>query len=371
MVETLKKVDKKFLGIACFIILLPILILIFLAIVQACGNRKMSYESYEKNMIKSASKYFSKENKIPINESSVSSISLKKLVDLGYIKSPSKALKDSSCTGKVSVRRNGESIDTNNGGFLNYIVDLKCDDYNTVHLIDKITSEVVTSESGLYKVGEEYIFKGDKVNNYINFFGQDYRIMSIDSSGIIKLIKVESESNSRLWDNKYNIEVNQSYGKTIYKDSSILNNLVNDYKNSKKISSSAKEHIVAYNTCIGKRNTKDYSISKALDCSEVLENQMVSLMNVSDFAMASTDPDCNSIISRSCRNYNYLSSIASSTWTPNTVSENTYEVFYITGGIVRYQNANLYNEYNLVIYIDGNELYISGNGTKTDPYILK
>ena len=368
MVDALKKLDKKFLIIAGCLIFIPIILIIFLAIIQSCSNSKMSYESYESRMIKAAEKYL--KNDVPTDESEYVIIDLETLISNGYIKSYGKALKD-TCTGNVTVRRNGSSIETNNGGFLNYIVNLECENYKTIHLVDKITSDVVDSESGLYLIGDEYVFRGNKVNNRINLFGQSYRIMSIDKDGIVKLIKSEPQNTSRLWDNKFNTEVNSSYGKNIYKDSAILTYLLNDYSNSKIISKKAKEHIVAYDACIGKKSQNDYSISKEKDCQEKSEKQVVSLINISDYAIASTDPECNSTNSRSCRNYNYLSNIATSTWTLNTVSENTYDVFVISDGLQKYQPANLYNEYNLVIYIDGNELYNGGTGTENNPYVIK
>lgn len=371
MIEALKKLDRKFLIMAGSIILIPIFLIIFLAIIQSCGNNKITYDKYEERMISATEKYLNKEGGIPKSESELVTVKLSLLVDGGYIKSPEKLIGDSTCDGNVTVRRNGSSIETNNGGFLNYIVSLNCDDYKTIHLIDKITENIVTSESGLYKDGEGYIFKGDKVNNYITFFGNNYRIMSIDKDGIMKLVKESPEGTFRIWDNKYNIDVNSNAGKNIYKDSSILNYLMQDYQNSKKISKSAKSHVVAYDACIGKRNSNDYSISKDLDCNEVLENQLVSMLNVSDYAMASIDPDCNSVNSKSCRNYNYLSKVASSTWTLNAVSENTYEVFYMANGLAVHSDANTYNEYNMVIYVDGNELYIEGSGSSNNPYIIK
>lgn len=370
MVEALKKLDKKFLIIAGCIILIPIFVIVFLAIVQGCSGGTITYEKYEQKMISAAQKYFADKNKIPVEESDLVTVKLNKLVSGGYIKSTEDLLEDSTCDGEVNIRRNGSSIETNGDGFLNYTVTLNCDDYSTTHLVDKIKEDVVTTESGLYQIGEDYVFKGDKVNNYINIFDISYRIMSIDKNNIIKLVKSEPEITSRIWDNKFNIEVNHSYGKNIYKDSVILTYLLNDYENAKKVSKKAKQHIVAYDVCIGKRSVNDYSISKELDCSQVLENQVISLMNVSDFAMASSDPDCNSTTSRACKNYNYLSKIATSTWTLNTVSENTYEAFFISDGLSEHQNANSYNEYNIVIYIDGNELYTSGEGTALNPYII-
>lgn len=371
MIDALKKLDKKFLIIAGCLIIIPILLIIFLAIIQGCSNKKINYSSYESKMITAATNYFKKNDLLPKEESDVKKISLSELVEGKYIKSSGKLLKDDTCTGSVTVRRNGSSIEENEGGFLNYIVDLKCKDYSTTHLIDKLKDNIVTEGSGLYKLENSYVFKGDSPKNYITFYGKNYRIMSIDSNGILKLIKVEPETTSRIWDNKFNTEVNYSYGKNIYKDSAILKYLISDYLNTKKINKSAKEHIVAYDACIGKRKSNDLSINKTTDCSEVLEKQVISLVSVSDYSMASLDSECKSIYSRSCNNYNYLYRVANSTWTMNAISDNTYEVLYISSGLARHDRANIYLGYNLVIYVDGNELYIEGSGTEKDPYVLK
>jgi len=370
MIDALKKLDKKFLIIAGCLIILPIILIIFLAIIQSCGNRKLTYENYEKKMVSSAERYFKAKDAIPVKEGETSTVNIDKLVDGNYIKSPEKALGDSTCKGNVSVRRNGSSIEQNGEGFLSYTYTLDCDKYSTIHLADKVKENLVTEESGLYQVGEDFIFKGDKPKNYITFFGKNYRIMGIDKDGIVKLIKDEPEITRRIWDNKYNTEVNKAYGKNIYKDSAILSYLINDYNNEKKISKEAKKNIVAYNTCIGKRKSTDFSISKEIDCTEVLENQVISIISVSDYSLASLDAECNSVISKSCNNYNYLYNMASSTWTSNSVSDNTYEAISISAGMEEIQNANSYNEYNIVIYIDGNMLYQSGNGSKEKPYII-
>ena len=371
MLGSLKKLDKKFLIIASCIIFLPIFIIILLAILRAFGNKKITHGSYEEKMISATEKYITDKDKIPVNEAQVVTIKLKKLIEDGYIKSTEKYLGDSTCSGEVKVRRNGSSIEINEGGFLNYTVTLKCDNYQTTHLVDKLKEQIVTEESGLYKIGEDYIFRGDQVKNYINLYGVSYRIMSIDKNNVLKLIKIEPEGTARLWDNKFNSEVNYSYGKNIYKDSSILKYLLGDYNNQKKITKRAKQKMMAYDVCIGKRSSDDKRISKELDCSAILEDQIVSLMNSSDFAIASTDADCNSTVSRSCRNYNYLYNVAYSSWTLNSLSENTYEAFYISDGLLQHQNCNLYNEYNIVIYIDGEELYTEGKGTFEQPYVIK
>ena len=371
MLNALKKLDKKFLIMAVVIICLPILLIIFLAIVQGCSNRKITYEKYETKMIEAAQRYIEDTDKTPNEEGELLKVKLSTLVKKEYIKSTEKLLGDTSCDGSVSVRRNGSSVETNNGGFLNYTVNLECKEYSTTHLIDKIKENIVTEESGLYQDGEGYIFRGDKVKNYITLFGHNYRIMSIDKDGILKLIKTEGESTTRFWDNKYNIETNRNSGKNIYKDSVILEYLLEDYKNVKKINTKAKGHVMAYDVCIGKRNNNDYSINTTTDCSEKLEKQLISLLNVSDYARASLDANCVDLRSRSCNNYNYLYSVVPSTWTLNSVLNNSHEVIYLSDGLMEVQNANTYNDYNIVIYIDGNELYTRGIGSVNDPYIYE
>lgn len=363
--------DKKFLILIGLIILLPLFTIILTSMLQGCQKNGTTYEMYEKNMINAAKNYFSKNEILPKNEGEVAKVSLSTLVNKKYIKSSSRALKDNSCKGNVTVRLNGSSLEKNEGGFLNYTVYLKCNKYETDTLGSKLKENIVTSKSGLYKSEDGYIFRGDKVNNYINFYNKDYRIMGITSAGLVRLIRAEYEPISRMWDNKYNIEVKQSYGKSIYEDSLILKYLLQDYNNDKRISKLAKEHVVANDTCIGKRSSNDKSISKQTDCNQILKNQFVSLMTVSDYALASTDPDCKKITDRSCNNYNYLKNVSTSTWTSNSVSENTYEVFSLDGGVIMAKNANEYGYYNMIIYIDENEKIVSGKGTYEDPFIIK
>ena len=370
MVNALKRMDKKFLIMAGAVICLPLILIIFLAIIQGCGNNKITYEKYEQKMISALEKYAEDNGKLPEKEGEILTVELSTLVKKEYIKSPEDLLDDTTCEGSVSVRRNGASIEINDGGFLSYTVDLDCKAYSTTHLVDKIKEMIVTEGDGLYKDNDSYVFKGKKVKNYINFFGNNYRILSIDKEGILKLVKVETEMPERIWDNKFNVDTNRTTGKNIYKDSAMFDYLLNDYSNSKKFSEKAKSYMVAYDACVGKRGLNDTAIDSTLDCAEKLEKQVISLMNVSDYARASIDPDCSSLRSLSCNNYNYLYQIASSTWTLNSSLDNSYEVILLSNGLMEMINANTYNTYNLVIYVDGNNLYTTGTGSSNDPYVL-
>ena len=369
MVEALKKIDKKILIIAGFIILLPILLIIFLAIIQGCSNSSITPEKYEERMVESAKNYF-KEKGLPSAEAETKNVKLSTLVKDGYIKSTEDLLGDDSCKGSVTVRKNGSIISENDGGYLNYIVSLECKDYETDTLKNALMEDLTTNGSGLYKDGNYYVYKGDEVNNFISFFGVNYRIININEEGIVKLIKVESESLDRYWDNKYNVEVSDLYGKNIYADSAILKNMLDDYKNVKVIKAEAKKHIVSTDVCIDSKDINDDTIGN-YTCINKLENQVVSLIDISDFAKASLDPDCNSVYSKSCGNYNYLKQLHLQTWTPIAVSNNTYQVYYLSNGVAKFQEASKYQNYNLVIHIDGNEKIVSGKGTKEKPYVIE
>lgn len=370
MFEALKKLDKKFLIIIGIIIFAPILLILILLILRGCGNAKIDHYDYEQKMISAAQKYVSSA-KIDLKEGKSVSIDLKDLIDSEYIKSTEKLLDDNSCSGNVIVRKNGSLVNENDEGYINYIPSLKCNKYKSQTLKDLIMEDLTTDKSGLYLQGDSYIFKGDEVNNYITFYDKTYRIISIGKNNLIKLIRVDESLMDRYWDIKYNTQTNDASGKNIYSDSQILKYLIEYYNDDKKISKEAKQHVVASDVCIGARDPKDISISTQNECSEVLENQVVSLMNVVDYANASLDPECDSIVSKSCRNYNYMKGMFLDSWTLTPVLNSTYEVYYIYNGVVKHQPASKYTAYNIIIHIDGNEIVLEGDGSEGNPYIIK
>jgi len=370
MVEAFKKLDKKVLIIIGMFLLLPIILIVFLAIIRGCGNSKITPEKYEEKMISVAEKYFKENGGLPKKESETKTVKLSELIKNEYIKSTEDLLDDNTCKGSVTVRKNGSTIEKNEGGFLNYTVNLECDGYKTKTLKSALINGLTTQGSGLYKDGNYYVYRGDQVKNYIQFFDKNYRIINIDENGIAKLIRSESESLDEYWDNKYNVETEDISGKNIYADSSILKVLVKDYNNNKIISADARRHMVSKDICIDSKSLEDSSIGN-YNCTNKLQNQVVSLIDINDFAKASLDADCTSIYSRSCRNYNYLKDLNLMTWTVNAVSDNTYGVYYLSSGVIRSQEAGKYQNYNIVIYVDTNEKLVSGKGTIDKPYVVK
>lgn len=362
----MKKIDPKFF-IACgVIILIPIMILIVLFAIRGCNNAKTPAK-YEKLMITAAEKYAKNHKMFPKDGKQVI-IRLEDLEKDG-LKSSEKALKDTTCSGSVTITNN--SNDLSEEDYYLYTPYLECSNYKTDYLKDHLLEDVTTEKSGLYKVGEEYIFKGDKVDNYLTFFGTSYRIIKIDENNNLKLIKSESQEVSSTWDNKYNIKNNKYSGINNYSDSNILDRLNSNYKEDKTLKDKAKSHIVPTDVCIGKRSVNNLSKNITNECSEKLENQVITLPSVTDIALASYDENCKNLGDLSCTNYNYFTDFIDYSWTVDTVLEDASLVYYISSSDADLETANKYKKYNWVIYISADELYTKGTGTLKDPYVIE
>ena len=361
----MKKLDKKFYITCGIILLIPIVFLILMFLLRGCTS-KISHEKYEELMVKKA-KIYAKNHKMLPKENKHTIIKLDNLIEDGF-KSPEKRLKDSSCNGSVEIINNSNSLLKDEQYF--YIPYLECDNYKTTYLKDHILNSLTESKSGLYKVGNEYIFKGDKVNNYISLYGEIYRIIKIDEDGNLKLIK-EKWQDSYNWDGKYNISKNEYVGINNYIDSNILDKLTNDYKIDKIINKKLKSIIIPHDVCVGKRVSTDLSLNTTTECNEKIDNQVIMLPSITDYTQASYDENCKQIGDLSCTNFNYMNKFIDTTWTVNTVSDDTSLVYYIDSLGPQLESASKYKKYNWVFYIDSEQLYQGGTGTVQDPYVIK
>lgn len=364
----MKNINKKPLFLIGAIFGAIILIIIVVAVVRSCSKPGKNYEKVEKTMVEAARKYYrSHEDLIPAESQNIE-ISVSELVADGQMKELSEYLVDTSCSGKVKV--------FNNAGVYLITPDLVCAEYKTKHLSEKIiednlveNQDIAAKEytSGLYNDGSTYVFKGKKPNNYLLFGDIVWRIIDIDENGTIRAVKTDPEKRTVIWDNKFNNEIKKTYGINDYKNSYVLEFINAAYKGFKETS---RQHIAPHDACIGSRKTNDITISRATDCAEKLENQYISLFSVSDFANASLDENCKSLVSGACINYNYISSFLSETWTTTPYGENTYDVVYLGGGMASHINARKKLQYHWVLAFNGFEKYVSGNGTKETPYVI-
>ena len=360
MIESLKRMDRKFLIFISCLILIPLLLIVFLVLAQGCSNRKTSYSKYEFKMKSAAKKYLTEIDNLPQEVGDYVMVDLNTLVENSYIESPKKSI-GKSCTGYIGVRKTST---------INYVSVLNCGDYKTSTLKETILNDLTESGDGLYKTADGYVFKGLNVNNYVNLYGTIYRIISIDDKNAVKLYKTESESIQMYWDSKYNVDTKAPTGLNIYKDSYVLELLNKAYDTSTKLKK-IKPHMISSDVCVYSKAKSDRFLDKS-KCKEVLPNQYITLLSIDDFMNASLDPNCVDMYSKSCKNYNYLGRNGSVfTWTKDIVSDNSYQVYYLSNGIPTAFDANYYNSYNFVIFIDGDEFAASGNGSKKTPYVIK
>lgn len=367
-IKTYLKEHKKIVKFGLIGIGAIILIIVGVIVYRAIFGFNYSYDRLEVLMETAAKSYYRK-NELPQEEGGEASVSLNTLIQEEYLKPLDKLTNDTTCTGEVKVKKNGK--------YYLYTPYLSCStNYQTKSLVEVITAEenIVTEGNGLYQIEDEYVFRGEYVNNYVKFVGTTWRIIKIDSNGNIKLIKEDPESNLYYWDNRYNLEAERPYGINEYEVSRMHETIVDLYDNAKmfrKGKDVERIHMMAVPTCVAKRMPDNLALHEDQECSETYNKDFFTLISPVDLMRASIDEECTQLDSKTCRNYNYLANIIGSTWTNTVSGENTYEVYFVTRESVVTANANERKNIQLVVYFSGNELYEDGSGTLSDPYVLR
>ena len=277
-----------------------------------------------------------------------------------------------TCTGSVSVQMEDDE----------YIYNpiLSCGDkYTSVSLSSKVVSnnEIVTSGDGLYFRSGEYVFRGENVNNYVQLDNTIWRIVKINNKDEVVLINQDGVGYGSVWDNRYNENKKYDAGINNYSVSRINDYLADIYKGSNKdeslniLSKKDKSKLVSYDLCIGKRSSKSEDKGNNDECKQTLKGQKMGLLTVSDYLYASVDPNCKSIESMSCKNYNYLA-IRKEWWLGTANSDNTYAAYAVkSGGAVKSVDAANYALVRPVIHLDSNVFFKSGKGTLEKPYKVR
>lgn len=358
---------KKILIILVLITALLIVTLWLLSIDSS--EKKKDYSSYEKKMISAAKQYYKINNKeLPANNATAE-VTLSKLIDLKYMENYSEI---KSCSGSVTVE--------NKNNDYSYSSYLDCgDSYTSKSLFKTITNNVVTSDDGVYRMNNEYVYRGEKVKNYVKFSGRIWRIVKVDSNNDIVLIYDDEMDLYSVWDDRYNEITQYNTGYNNYEKSRIKDYLEEVYDNSKKgvedrktlLTKKAASKLVGYKLCTGKSTINQTPNNNSYECSTVSENTKIGLLTLSDFVNASIDPACTNASSISCENYNYLATGISTWWLSTPVSENNSEVFIVRKGRIYKSECNSSEDIKPVIHLSGNTMYNSGNGTEEKPYVIK
>lgn len=395
--------DKKLIRyVAIFVGVVILLMILMLIFNSASGGTKYSYEKIEDKLVNAAKKYVEAKKKQNIDilpESPLSDplyLSATVLANEGYIKDLSEYAKDeTTCVGGVNIYNAGD-------GNYDYIPELTCGTYHeTVKLVDKIISDndsgvthgsglylrvdgkFITDEQDLYTSSEdlEYVFRGDDVNNYVKIDDNVWRIVSIDANNDMLLIFNEHSQRAIAWDDKYNEEEAKYQGvntfesngleSTAYKAIQEFYNGTLVLKDRETYSPKTKYLTVPMNLCIGKRSVEDTDISGNVECSVILEDQLVGLLPAYYYMSASLDPNCETITSKSCGNFNYLSQFDDFWWLMTANSANTNEAYTVSK---KYAEASLCNykaDIRPTIKLGSRAVYLEGDGSKDNPYQIR
>lgn len=362
----LANVNKKLFKYMFIVIGAFVGILLIIGIVKLIIGNKLSYQKIEDKMQEATISYL-KDDDIDIELPSGDEIITVKVEDLvanKNMKELSKYVKNDEikCSGHVIVRQQ-------NSEYL-YIPYLDCGDaYKTSNLKDYIIDKqgIVESGDGLYAINNEYIYRGEYLNNYVSFAGQTWRILKIDVDGNIKLLQNDTKIRN-VWDNRYNVEAKSSVGINNYELSRVnkaLNGIYNDF------SDNDKKYIATKNLCIGKRFIGDTTSDGKTECAELLENQNIGLIQVNEYIIASLDSNCKKVRDGACQNYNYLSKYSDEWWTITPNAVDTHNVYQITRGIINTSNASISKLLRPSIYLNSDVIYVSGDGSKENPYVFK
>lgn len=351
-----------------------ILLLIILYIITLATPKKYSYSDIETIMKRAAKSYLADNSSyLPADDESEVELDVANLVAGNYMKDLSEYTKEGvTCTGKVVVKKSDSD-------YL-YTPYLNCGEaYSTEELYKKLIndSNIVTSGYGLYSRNGSYVYRGEEVNNYVKLDKSLWRIVKITSNNNIVLINDTGYASGQNWDDRYNEVTKYSSGINSYSASRIKEYLDRVYTNPSEkndeiiLSKNDKEKLIQYNLCIGKKSPSSTSFDNVEECSEHLNNKKLGLLTVSDYVYASIDPNCKTITSKSCQNYNYLNN-GKNWWLVTADASNTYCVFEVSdNGSVESNLASNYGIVRPIIYLNSSVLYKSGNGTLEKPYKVR
>lgn len=363
----------KMKKIIFFLIIITVLLFVTLWLLSLTSSSKQDgYSDYEKKMVAAAKKYYKVNDKmLPSENNQISEVTLSKLIELKYMEDYSKL---KSCTGNVTVE--------NKNGDYNYTSYLDCgDNYTSKLLFNRITDSknIVTTDSGLYSMNNEYVYRGEKPNNYVKFSDKIWRIVKIDVNGDIVLILDNLFEPNNLWDDRYNTEKETNYGYNDYSKSRMKDYLEKVYDNSMSgkdeefnlLTKSAAKKIAGYKLCYGKIDINQTLTNNTYECSSYIDNTKIGLLTISDYVTASVDASCNKVNSETCQNYNYLSRKGGTWWLVTANPSNTYEAYVVNYGVVKSNPGYAYYGVRPVIHLRKNTTYSSGNGTENKPFVIK
>lgn len=235
--------------------------------------------------------------------------------------------------------------------------------------------EIVSSGDGLYEDEYEdgkYTYKGANPNNYITFNNEMWRIISVDSNGLIKIMRNESIG-KRAFDSGNSNDWETSDIKTYLNDTYLPTIIANQDK------------IVPHTWSIGGVSTGNSDLADQINDENGTQSQSASvgMITVSEYLRANTNTEqcgnlsINNTNKTTCKTTNWMYSIVPSgslLWTISSLASYSLNVFDVSGttsGAGRVHNNFAYNSYGVspVLYLKS-DITLTGDGSQGNPYVI-
>lgn len=366
-----REMKKKLMRIMLIAVGILVVFLIIILILSLFNSGNKTYEEIEEDLKNAAIEYYEVQSGLlPQEEGETITVRAKTLANAGYMDPLSELREGENCSGRVEVTKVGNNII--------YTPYLECGDkYTTKELYKAVLEQgIVTSGNGLYDMNGEKVYRGDDVNNYVQLDNEKYRIVKVTSDNKLLLVLNEMDSTlSIYYDDRYNQDRLFNSGFNDYRVSRIyeyLNDLYNNKLDISLLSNKDKGKLTSFNLCIGKRTPTEIVNNNSIECSDVLENQMIGLLTVSDYMNASLDTNCRATTDKSCQNYNYLRLSNTEWWLVTGNSLNNYESYVVKGnGYIEENTASGYKKLRPTVMLNNNVMIKSGSGSESNPFILK
>ena len=216
-------------------------------------------------------------------------------------------------------------------------------------------------------------FRGENVNKYVNFGAFSWRIVKNTDGKVMLIFNDRIENyNTVVWDDRYNTNKSESVGINDYSVSRIKDSLEELYNGELLFTDDNRLLLSSFDLYVGKRSDNDTDKSGALEKASIIENQYIGLLPAYDLMNASLDANCTYTISPSCSNYNYLTTYNRSWWTITADKESSYKAYKSSSyNSLSLSRTNSTSNIRPVVYLASDAIYVSGDGTESNPYTFK
>ena len=323
-----------------------------------------------------------------------------------YIKDEESPVTVNSTTALVNFTSEGELAAVITDGNITVSSTFSVRYPQSYYMLEKLDASAVTSGDGLYldSSTNEYYYRGLNPNNYIEFSGDTWRIMSISPEGNLKIVKDERIGSNRQFDTSGNSGrrksgycslgngktmgcdawatmdnfTNGEYGGAVTADSALNTYLNNTYKNTLS-DLSYVETDKSWNVGVSGSANDSLNISQLQSLESMYTwTGAIALPTKSEYLRANSDNSCTTASYLSNLEYdselcksNYLNKDSYSWWLLSPGTEGVESVLYAMLNKVGNKSASVSSEVSVrpALYLKS-DILLNGSGTSSNPYTI-